>query len=74
LLVSFGLNCKDKDRLLFEYNRRVQEWSRTVQHLANQAGAGHGSYVRFLSEVEEARAKTQRAKDAYTTHVEEHCC
>ncbi len=66
--------CKDKDRLLFEYNRRVQEWSRAVQHLVNQPGAGHGTYMLFLGEVDEARAKTQRAKTAYVSHVEEHAC
>jgi hypothetical protein len=69
-----ALDCKDKDRLLFEHNRRVQEWSRAVQRLGEQAGASLGNYTRFLSEVDEARAKTQRAKAAYATHVEEHGC
>ena len=68
------MGCEDKDRLLFEYNRRVQEWSRAVQRLGDQVGAGHSSYLFLLSKVDEARAKTERAKDAYATHVEEHGC
>jgi hypothetical protein len=68
------LGCKDKDRLLFEYNRRVQEWSQAVQRLSERAGAGHSAYLIFLSNVDEARAKTQLAKAAYAKHVEEHSC
>jgi hypothetical protein len=68
------LVCKDKDRLLFEYNRRVQEWSQAVQRLSEQAGANHSAYLIFLSKVDEARAKTQLAKAAYAAHVEEHSC
>jgi hypothetical protein len=68
------LGCKDTDRLLAEYNQGVQEWSQAVQRLSEQAGAGHGAYLIFFSQVDEARAKTQRAKAAYATHVEEHGC
>jgi|HubBroStandDraft_2_1064218.scaffolds.fasta_scaffold4116553_1 hypothetical protein len=68
------LDCKDKDRLLFEYNRCVQEWSRAVQHLANQAGADRGTYIMFLGRIDEARDKTHRAKAVYATHVQEHGC
>ena len=60
--------------MLFEYNRRVQEWSLAVQHLGEQAGAGHRAYLALLSKVDEARAKTQLAKAAYETHAEEHGC
>jgi hypothetical protein len=73
-LLSCALGCKDKDRLLFEYNRRVQEWSQAVQRLSEQAGASHTGYLIFLSKVDEGRAKTQLAKAAYATHVEEHSC
>ena len=74
LLLSCALDCKDKDRLLFEYNRRVQESSQAAQRLSEQAGASHSGYLILLSRVDEARAKTQRAKAAYATHVEEHGC
>jgi hypothetical protein len=69
-----ALSCKDKDRLLFEYNRRVQEWSRAVLRLSEQAGASLGNYTTFLSGVDEARAKTEQAKHAYEKHVGEHGC
>ena len=59
---------------LGEYNQGVQEWSQAVQRLSEQAGAGHGTYMLFLSEVDEARVRTQRAKAAYAMHVEEHGC
>jgi hypothetical protein len=68
------LRCTDKDRLLFEYNRRVQEWSLAVQHLSDQAGAGHIAYLNLLSQVDEARAKTERAKGTYEEHINDHGC
>ena len=74
LEVLCTLDCKDKDRLLFEYNRCVQAWSRAVQRLVNQAGSHRGTYLMFLAEINEAQAKAQRAKAVYATHVEEHGC
>ena len=72
--VPCGLNCMDKDRLLAEYNRGVQDWSRAVQHLSDQVGSGHGEYLRLMDRVNEARATTQRARDAYAKHVGDHGC
>ena len=70
-----GLNCKDKDRLLAEYNQCVQESSRAVQRLRAKAGTGQeGTHSLLLRQAEEARAKTQLAKAVYEKHVEEHDC
>jgi hypothetical protein len=60
--------------MLAEYNYCVQLWSKVVQRLGDQAGVGHGQYLRLLEEVDEARINTQKAKAAYTKHVDEHGC
>ena len=67
------MDCKDKDRLLEEYNRGVTEWSKAVENLKD-AGMGQSRYLELLSLVDEARAKTQRAKAAHAKHVTEHGC
>ena len=68
------LDCKDKDRLLAEYNGDVQKWSQAVQRLSEQAGAGRVTYMLLLSQVDKARAKTLRAKASYAKHIEDHGC
>jgi hypothetical protein len=68
------LNCKDKDRLLLEFNQRVREWSQAVNRLTKQVGVGHGTYMRLLSEINVARVKTNHAKAAYEKHSAEHGC
>jgi hypothetical protein len=68
------LDCTDKDRLLGEYDRHAQEWSQAVQRLSDQVGSGHGEYLRLLDRVNETRATTQRARDAYARHIADHGC
>jgi hypothetical protein len=67
------MDCKEKDRLLEAYNRGVTEWAQAVESLKD-AGMGQTRYLELLSLVDEARAKTQRAKAAQATHVTEHGC
>jgi hypothetical protein len=67
------MDCNQKDRLLDEYNRGVTEWMRAVENLKD-AGMGQSRYLELLSLVDEARAKTQRAKAAQAKHVAEHGC
>jgi hypothetical protein len=69
-----ALEREDKDHLLAEYNRGVQEWSQAVQRLSAQAGVDHINYIRILDRVNEVRARTQRARDAYVRHVDNHGC
>jgi hypothetical protein len=68
----FHLPCAEKTRLLAEYNRAVSEWSETVNGLRDQVA--WDSFSVLLRKVDEARAKTQRAKSAYNMHVAEHGC
>jgi hypothetical protein len=68
------LDCTDRDRLFTEYNRHVQESSKAVQHLGDQVGMGHDEYLPLLDRVNEARAITQRARDAYVKHIANHDC
>jgi len=68
------LDCTDKDRLFTEYNRHVREWSKAVQRLGDQVGMGHDEYLLLLDRVNEARATTQRARDAYVKHIADHAC
>jgi hypothetical protein len=64
-------HCADKSRLLAEYNRSVTEWSHAVRSLSHNAG---NEFTALLSKVDEARAKTHRAKAAYAAHIAEHGC
>lgn len=66
--------AEDKDHLLAEYNRAVQEWSQAVQRLGDQTGVDHINYIRLLDRVNEARARTQGPRDAYVRHVADHGC
>ena len=67
------MDCKEKDRLLEEYNRGVTEWAQAVENLKD-AGMGQSRYLELLSLVDEARARTHRAKAAQAKHVTEHGC
>jgi hypothetical protein len=74
IAVPSCLDCTDKDRLLAEYNRDVQEWSKAVQHLSDQVGMGHDEYLLLLDRLNEVRTRTQRARDAYEKHIADHGC
>jgi hypothetical protein len=67
-------HCADKGRLLVEYNRDVTEWSKAVKRLGSHAGTRDSDFLVLLSMVDEARAKTQRAKAAYAAHTAAHGC
>jgi hypothetical protein len=67
------MDCSEKDRLHEAYNRGVTEWALAVENLKD-AGMGQTRYLELLSLVDEARAKTQRAKAAQAKHVTEHGC
>ena len=63
--------CIHKNRLLTDYNQGVIEWSQAVRSLSDNAG---NEFTALLSKVDEARAKTHRAKAAYAAHIAEHGC
>jgi hypothetical protein len=67
------MDCTEKDRLLEAYNHGVTEWAKAVQNLQD-AGLGQSRYLELLSLVDDARARTQRAKAAQAKHVAEHGC
>jgi hypothetical protein len=67
------MDCKEKGHLLEEYNRSVTEWAKAVDNLKD-AGMGQSRYLELLSVVDEARARTQRAKAAQAKHATEHGC
>jgi hypothetical protein len=52
----------------------VAEWSEAVDNLSNHAGTRNADFLLLLSQVDEVRAKAQRAKAAYSTHMAEHGC
>jgi hypothetical protein len=70
--VSKNQHCADKGRLLTEYNRGVTEWAKAVRQLSDSPG--NEDFAILLRKVDQARAKTQRAKTAYVAHVAEHGC
>lgn len=66
--------CEKNRRLLANYNVAVSEWAEAAQRLKGQAGIDLNCYTRLKKVVDEARSKTELAKDAYVTHVELHGC
>jgi hypothetical protein len=65
-------HCADKNRLLAAYNDSVNEWSDAVRSPSNHAGSA--GFAILMSQVEQARTKTKRAKSEYAAHVAEHGC
>lgn len=65
-------HCTDKSRLLAEYNRGVMAWSDAVRSLSDHAGSD--DFRLLMTEVDEARARTQRAKTEYVNHIADHGC
>ena len=65
-------HCGDKSHLLAEYNRSVLEWSNALRNLGEKPD--DTEFAVLLAKVDEARAKTRRAKSAYNAHVAEHDC
>jgi hypothetical protein len=57
---SKNQHCANKTRLLQDYNRSVTDWAKAVRQLSNYPGNDH--FAILLRKVDEARAKTQRAK------------
>lgn len=71
VIIRLKMDCKEKDRLLEEYDHGVNEWAKAVQNLKD-AGMGQSRYLELLSLVDDARARTQRAEAAQAKHVAEH--
>jgi hypothetical protein len=68
------VDCKEKARLFAEYNQGVSGGARAVQQLSDRAAVSQNQYFEYLSQVDEARAKTHRQKAAFSKHLEEHGC
>ena len=69
------MECKERDRLLHEYNSAVQEVSRAVGELADLAGTSSADDYALLSrEKDRAKARLKQARTAYERHVREHGC
>jgi hypothetical protein len=74
MAVSNSQLCAEKDRLFAAYNRCVAVWSQAVQSLSDHAGTQSSDFLILLSQVDDARAATQRAKAACAKHTVEHGC
>ena len=67
--------CKERDRLLHEYNSAVQEVSQAVGELADLAGTSSADDYALLSrEKDRAKARLKAARSAYERHIAEHGC
>jgi len=67
------MTCEEKERLFNEYNACVSDWAHAVERLKD-AGSSQSRYLELLSFVDDARAKTQRAKAEHMNHMAEHGC
>jgi hypothetical protein len=74
MTASYNCQCVEKDRLFAEYNRCVAVWSQAVRSLSDHAGTHTPDFLILLSQVDDARAATQRAKAACAKHTAEHGC
>jgi hypothetical protein len=69
------VSCKERDRLLHEYNSAVQELSRAVGEVADKAGTSSADdYALLNREKDRAKARLKTARSAYERHVAEHGC
>jgi hypothetical protein len=68
--------CKERDRLLHEYNSAVLEVSRAVGEWTDLAGTkSDADYYRLLGrEKDWAKALLENARFAYEQHMTEHGC
>jgi hypothetical protein len=67
--------CKERDRLLHEYNSAVLEVSRAVGEWADLSGISSADDYALLSrEKDRAKARLKTARSAYERHVTEHGC
>jgi hypothetical protein len=64
--------CAEKDRLLTDYNQRVNEWSKAVNSLNDHAGSTY--FPLMMAVVDEARAEALHVKAEYAAHIAEHGC
>jgi hypothetical protein len=69
------VECKERDRLLSEYNSAVIEASGTATTLSKVAGdAPLDAYGVLLREQDKAETKTGKARSEYEQHIINHSC
>jgi hypothetical protein len=69
------VECKERDRLLHEYNSAVRDGSRAVGELADLAGTSSADdYALLAREKDRTKARLKQARSAYERHVAEHGC
>lgn len=67
--------CKERDRLLHEYNSAIKEVSQAVGELADLAGTSSASdYELLIREKDRAKARLKNARSVYERHIAEHGC
>jgi hypothetical protein len=67
--------CKERDRLLHEYNSAVQEVSRAVGEWADLTGTSSADdYALLNREKDRAKTRLKNARSADERHVAEHGC
>jgi hypothetical protein len=72
---ALSVKCKERDRLLHEYNSAVLEVSRAVRVWADLAGTSAADdYLLLRREKDRAKVRLQSTRSAYERHVSEHGC
>ena len=69
------MDCEEKDRLLAEYNRAVEEMFRAANTLSEMAGRSSlNDYGVLLRERKRAKDRANHARSTYEAHLMTHTC